>query len=305
MKKFNFAAFIMTYERPEVLQKTIAKLQNQSLPPELILVVDNSDTTRTEELVISLNSENIEYFRVGYNAGPAGAAKIGLQTLTAKGFDWIYWGDDDDPPRDVQVFQQLFEGVTGLTNRGVKLGIFGGKGGSLNKWTGRISSLSNRELQEASFVEVDSVPGGQDMLVNSEVIKAGILPDEKLFFGFEEFDFCLKVKSAGFSIYIDAANWLETRRNSGLTAKAYRWRGRSFGNKEYLQREFYSTRNLLEIFYRHRYYSAFLFFMLKSVVKMFLGFRFGSSYGKKMFRTEFFAIRAFFQQDFSQRLKPD
>ena len=228
MEKFSFAAFIMTYERPEVLQKTIAKLQNQSLPPELILVVDNSETTRTEELVKSLNSENIEYFRVGYNAGPAGAAKIGLQKLTAKGFDWIYWGDDDDPPRDEQVLQKLFEGITNLTRKGVKLGIFGGKGGSLNKLTGRISSLSNQELQEASFVEVDSVPGGQDMLVNSEVIKAGILPDKKLFFGFEEFDFCLKVKSAGFSIYIDAANWLETRRNSGLTAKTLSLAGSFF-----------------------------------------------------------------------------
>ena len=144
MERFRYAAFIMTYERPEVLRHTIARLQNQSFSPELILIVDNSKTTRTEELLKSLNSEQLMYHKVGYNSGPAGAAKIGLQKLTSLGFDWIYWCDDDDPPRDEKVFQQIFTGVRELTEKGVKLGIFGGKGGNLNKWTGRINSLSNR-----------------------------------------------------------------------------------------------------------------------------------------------------------------
>ena len=44
--------------------------------------------------------------------------------------------------------------------------------------------------------------------------------------------------------------------------------------------------------------------MLKSIAKMFLGFRYGLKYGVKMFKIEFLAIRAFFKGDFSQRDKP-
>lgn len=305
MEKLKFAAFIITYERPEVLRETITKILDQSLSPEIILVIDNSTANDTEKLVKGWNCSRLRYHKVGYNSGPAGAAKLGLEQLAAMEFNWVYWGDDNDPPRDEKVFEQLFRGVRELTERGVKLGIFGGKGGSFNKWTGRISSLSNKELQQASFVEVDSVPGGQDMLVSSEVIKAGILPNEKLFFGFEEFDFCLKAKSAGFKIFIDTGNWLEIRRKSGITNKNYRWQGQSFGNREYLQREFYSTRNFLEILYCHRYYFAFSFFLLKCLAKMGLGFKFGPGYGKRMFRIQFSAIKDFFKQNFGQSYKLD
>ncbi|NJW53426.1 glycosyltransferase family 2 protein [Salinimicrobium oceani] len=302
---FRFAAFVMTYERPDILINTLRQLQGQSLPPEIIIVVDNSDSNETSQLLDTLNFEKVNYLRVGYNSGPAGAAKIGLEKLTAMGYQWIYWGDDDDPPASEQDFEILFGGIEILQRKGVKLGIFGGKGGRLNRLTGRISSLSNKELKEAPYLDVDLVPGGQNMLVNAEVVKAGILPDERLFFGFEELDFCLKVKSAGFKIYIDADNWFRTRVRSGNVAKNYRWRDHSFGNREYLQREFYSTRNLLQIYYRHKFFFAFFYFLLKSIAKMVLGYRFGRNYGKKMFLSQWKALKAFVQQDFSRRLKPN
>ncbi len=298
MKKLRFAAFVMTYERPEVLLKTIHKLREQTFPPELILVVDNSISRKTEILLNKYPLSNLEYIRVGYNSGPAGASKIGLEKLTELGYDWIYWGDDDDPPRDNSVFEKMIEGIKELTGNGIKLGIFSGKGGYFNKFTGRIKSLTNEELKKADFLEVDFVPGGHTLFVNSDIIKAGLLPDEKLFFGFEDLDLCLKVKNSSFKIYIDSKSWLKVRYRDKIFKESYRWKSRSFGKKETLKREFYSTRNLLSIFLKNQYYFAFTVLFLKSLGKMCLGFRYGTDYGNKMFRIQFLALRSFFLKKF-------
>jgi len=286
-----------------VLLKTIDNLREQTFPPELILIIDNSISRKTEILLKKQSLNNLEYIRVGYNSGPAGASKIGLEKLTELGYDWIYWGDDDNTPRDNSVFENLFEGIKELQDKRVNLGIFGGKGGHFNKFNGRIQSLSNKELKESKYVEVDSVPGGHTMLVNSEVIKAGALPDEKLFFGFEEFDFCLKVKNKGFKNYVDTQSWLNVRKKSNLVQDNYRWTGKSFGSEENLKREFYSVRNLLSIFFKNGFIFPFLILIFKIFGKMFLGFWYGTNYGNKMFRIQFLALRAFFLKEFGMYRK--
>lgn len=79
-----------------------------SLSLRKILVVDNSESDVTKEAIEKLGYENLEYYRVGYNSGPAGGSKIGLEKLSAEGYDWIYWGDDNNPPRDETVFRRFF-----------------------------------------------------------------------------------------------------------------------------------------------------------------------------------------------------
>ena len=234
MKQKNFAAFIITYERPESLLKTIEILRLQILSPEFILIIDNSETLETELAIEEVYKGNntIAYFRVGYNSGPAGAAKIGLKKLADLGFNWIYWGDDDNPPRDSYVFEQIFERIKYLENKSVRLGIIGGKGAFLNKLTGRVKSLKNSDLKENDVAEVDYVPGGQTIIVNSTVVKLGVLPEEKLFFSFEDLDFCLKVKNKGFKIYVDAKTWYSVRKSHHDVKDNYRFKGNSFGKEK-------------------------------------------------------------------------
>ncbi|HET7361208.1 MAG TPA: glycosyltransferase [Salinimicrobium sp.] len=293
-KQDDFAAFIMTSERPGILLSTISKLQSQTLAPALILVVDNSESYATETAVRGLSSPEIEYFRVGFNSGPAGAALIGLQQLTKKGYKWLYWGDDDNPPRDNGVFEELFKKIAQLGKENIPIGIFSGKGGYLNKLTGRLRSLSNSELAKAKILEVDAVPGGHTMLVNAEIVKKGILPIKKLFFGFEELEFCLSLKNTGYRIFIDAQTWLQARHKANNTHKDYRWKDTAFGKCENFDREYYSTRNLLYIFWKHKLYFAFLFFLIKVLIKLFAGYWHGLHYGKKNFRAQGLALLHFF-----------
>ncbi len=297
----NYAAFVMTYERPGELKQTIGKLMAQSVPPGYLLVIDNSISSHTEEMMGEITSNTIGYLRTGYNAGPAGAAKIGLHSLSSMGFDWIYWGDDDDPPQDDLELEYLFKGIHDLKEKGINAGIVGGKGGRFNAVTGRLKTLSNDELKQGPYLEVDAVPGGHAMLVNVEVVEAGLLPDEKLFFGFEEFEFCLRVKKRGFKIFIPTEKWLKERYDAGHTDPKYRWKGTSFGKTEMVWRGYYSTRNLLEIYYKNHFFLALVLLFVKTLAKMGLGFAFGKRYGREHFRVQQMAIRDFFKQDFGRK----
>lgn len=300
MEKLRFAAFIMTFERPNTLRKTVLKLLDQTVPPHFILVVDNSITIKTAEEVEKIKSKSIGYHRVGHNSGPAGAAKIGLEKLSEMGYDWIYWGDDDNPPGNNLVFENLFRKLPAFEKKNINIGIFGGKGGLVNKRTGRVRSLSNEKLAKADVVEVDVVPGGHTMLVKAEVIKEGVLPSPKLFFGFEELDFCLKVKSKGYRIFVDSEGWLRTRYKANNRGN-YQWKASRFGDAGNLWRDYYSTRNLLYIFYRHEYYSAFLFTLIKSIAKSLAGFVHGIYFGRKNFQIQWAGCIDFFSGRFGKR----
>lgn len=291
----------MTYERPDILRETVKKLREQTFPPAYIVVIDNSKSQRTAEVVNELKGFDLDYHRVGHNSGPAGAAKRGLELLMSKGYDWIYWGDDDDPPENRFIFEIFFQKIKDAEENKPPVGVFGGRGGYFNKVTGRIKSLSNADLKKTKVVAVDTVPGGHSMLVKAEVVKQGVLPYEKLFFAFEDFDFCLKLKKAGYAALVDTEYWLKDNYRHGNFSENYRWKGTSFGSRESFWRDYYSTRNLLYIFLRERYFSAFAVHFFKTLIKAFFGFRFGWKYGRKNLQIQWLALIDFIMGRFGRR----
>jgi glycosyltransferase involved in cell wall biosynthesis len=272
----KFAAFIMTYERPEILLQTVSILQSQSFPPEKILIVDNSESDATKIAIQNLQQSDLEYFKVGYNSGPAGAAKIGLQKLTAEGYQWIYWGDDDDPPK----FSDSFERLLGLAHKykHLNIGILGMVGQHFNSTIGTIQRVKDKELREKDLVTVESIAGGQTMIVNSAVVRSGVLPDENLYFGFEELDFCLRTKQAGFELVVSTELFLRAREKYGRLN--YRPPFYIQNKKGNWNRNYYSTRNILFILKRNRLYMALGYHFFKNLFKMIYAFRFGFKYGK-------------------------
>lgn len=278
--KFSFSAFIITYERPEILKKTVQKILEQTFPPEKILIIDNSKTALTQEVVASLNNLPIEYYRMGYNAGPAGAAKIGLSRLAAEGYEWIYWGDDDNPPDFDTAFESLLEIPQSHTN--LSIGVLGAVGQFFNRSTGNIIRVEDSAIKTSNIIEVDSIAGGMSMIVNSEVIKRDVLPEASLFFGFEELDFCLKVKKAGFKLVVSSELFLKSRtKYNRITFRPPLYAVKSY---EGLSRQYYSIRNSLWILKWHNLYSAFFYQLMKAIIKCGIGFRYGFRYGLKNFR---------------------
>lgn len=271
----QFGGFIITYHRPEELLNTIHQVFAQSCPPQKLWIIDNSLDQLTQLAIQDLSDPRLVYYGVGYNAGPAGAAKIGLELLEKEGFDWIYWGDDNDPPPFPDTFERLFLLIQ--SNKDLKIGQVGVVGQRFDPYRGKTVRLKDKELEESSFVTVDTISGNQSKIINSAVIREGIMPSPDLFFGFEELDFDLKMGRGAYLSLVDSTMFLELRK---------KYQRVQFERPVYtkksstsISREYYSTRNLLWILRKNRLMLAYGINIGKSIFKMLIGFRFGWNYG--------------------------
>jgi len=265
----------MTYERPEVIMSTIHKIFSQSLPPERLVIVDNSESTATQLLCEQVKDARVEYYRVGYNSGPAGAARIGLQKLVDEGYEWILWGDDDNPPQFDPILSVLVEQGELLRKNGVKVGAVGVSGSLFNKWTGRLLRIDTDKLNTMN--EVITIPGNAKFIIHADVVKEGILPHEELFFGFEELEYAFQMNRKGFRLFCHGPLLVKHRNLFNRLGKV--------GNKiehqkEYqLKRRYYSYRNLLYIMmFRQKWYWTSCALLLRWLIRTAYDLRFGKKY---------------------------
>lgn len=269
------AGFIITYQRPETLLTTIDKVFSQTFPPERLWIIDNSEDDKTRQLVWGLGDSRIEYYKVGYNGGPALAAEIGLNLATKAGYEWIYWGDDNDPPFRHDCFERLL-GLCKIKG----IGVLGAVGHNFDERAGTIKRINTDILIKQKHIEVDYVAGSMCMLVNKDVVvKSGVFPNPDLFFGFEELDFCLKVKEKGYKIVVDCGLFLEARKK----ANRLDFKPPIYQKKKNLTREYYSLRNLLMIADDFKFTNMKIRLCWKWVAKSLYGFKYGVGYGKRNF----------------------
>ena len=277
MNTMKFAGFIMTYERAETLMETIEILFAQTIPLEKILIVDNSESFDTQNRIALLNNPRVVYHRVGYNSGPAGAAGIGLTALAVEGYEWIYWGDDDDPP----LFADTFEILLNIAQTNANCGSVGVVGNYYNTKTGFLKRVPQEELLSEGVLEVDTIAGGMSKIVSgSMILKTKIVPDEKLFYGSEELDFDIRIKKAGYRLLVDCAFYLKHRQyfnRMNLAPKKLKMK-----SERAIVREYYSIRNSLRILFKNKNYKTMLVLSSYFVFKSLASFKFGFKYGSKM-----------------------
>jgi GT2 family glycosyltransferase len=273
-KGHTFAAFIITKDRSAILLETIQKLLDQSMPPDFILVVDNGSQSETQEKIKLLNDKRISHHRVGYNAGPAGGAYWGMKLLFEMKYEWVLWVDDDDPPKFVDLLENLFTIVA--DNDSEILGMVGSVGERFDAERAKIIRLNDNELK--GYLSVDTISGNMFPLVNRRVFDKNILPNGNLFFGFEDLDFGLSLKRSGFNIITSGELHFKHRALAGRLNlnKTYAKRRQS----ESLWREYYSVRSLVYILvYKEKNLLGFIRTVIRNLLKCIFVFKYGFNYG--------------------------
>lgn len=272
----RLGGFIITYQRPVILLQTIKEIFEQSHPPELLWIIDNSENLETDHAIAGLLNYKIKYYRMGYNSGPAGAAAKGLELCGKEGLDWIYWGDDNDPPFRLDCFERLLA----IRESNPFVGILGTVGHFFDRKKGVVKRVQTRLLKRKETLAVDYVAGGMTMLVKGEVARAGIVPDPKLFFGFEDLDFCLSVGRKGYAILVDCKLFIEARELHNRLD----FERPTYKVKSNLNREYYSLRSLLMISDKLTLNAMRNKLIKRWIAKSIYGFRFGPRYGLKNFK---------------------
>ena len=105
----NIAVVIVTYNRVEKLEYSLALFEKQSLLPNYIIVVDNASTDGTNKLLTNWEKSNVDgitkiVIRNTINKGGSGGFYDGLEYASKLDVDWI-WVSDDDAYPDVNALQ--------------------------------------------------------------------------------------------------------------------------------------------------------------------------------------------------------
>jgi glycosyltransferase involved in cell wall biosynthesis len=236
----RLGAFVTTLNRPFRLRRTLEAMLSQTRPPDHVLVVDNGRSNETQKVVAAFPHTWITYHAMSENVGPAGAAAYSIDRLSRQAYDWIYWGDDDDPPSSSDTFERLLEVAS---SAGEDTGAVGAVGAMWDWSAGKTRRLPDEAL--SGVISVDTIGGGQQFILRKEMAANVGLPDARLFFGFEETEYCLRIRTAGYRLLVSGDLMRECRAHWGRLGSKGRRSIVPHHSYDAIWRQYYSTRNYI------------------------------------------------------------
>jgi rhamnopyranosyl-N-acetylglucosaminyl-diphospho-decaprenol beta-1,3/1,4-galactofuranosyltransferase len=237
---------VVTFRRPEVVAATLHALAGQSRGVDHLVVVDNGGQTEVRQLAAR---HGATYLDPRDNVGPAGGIALAMEHILERSTDddWILLVDDDDPPPSADTFEGLWRfACERFAADELTAGV--GTGGSrYRRRTGTFRRLEDSEL--AGPVDVDVIFGGSQPLYRCAAVRRVGTFDRRLFWGFEEGDYGLSLKDAGYHLYVDGPAFLRARAAQGVLATPSRTVRTS--SRKAAWRRYYSVRNSTVVAIRH------------------------------------------------------
>lgn len=256
-----FAA-VVTYRRPDELAAMLTALSRQTMTVSELVVVDNGSDPLSGSLAREFGST---YIDPGENSGPAGGVARAMRYVLAGATDndWIVLLDDDDPPGSDDVIEHLWRFAQRQLALDSCTAAVGELGGRYNTRLGIFQRVEDHEIVGA--VPVDVIGGGHLPMYRCEALRQVGVFDDSLFFGFEEGEFGLRLRKAGFSLYADGQTWLSWRQKSGELGRSSR--SVRTPRQKAAWRRYYSVRNATLIAWRYGGIGSPLFVALGGAAK--------------------------------------
>jgi GT2 family glycosyltransferase len=237
------AAIVLNYRTPEQSILAVRSLQSSNDVPGHIIVVDNGSADGSAVLLRAL--DGITLLETGCNLGFSGGCNVGIRAALAHGAEHVLLVNSDvvlapdavgalliaaQRNQDVGILGPLIasrENPARVASAGISYSLRTGRMRHLN--VGRpITAFAGCDVRE-----VDAVSGCVMLIRRGVVERAGLL-QEDYFFSFEDIEFCLRARAAGF------------RTCCALRARACHEGGASIGRRS-PRRVYFATRNHLKL----------------------------------------------------------
>jgi rhamnopyranosyl-N-acetylglucosaminyl-diphospho-decaprenol beta-1,3/1,4-galactofuranosyltransferase len=180
--------------------------------PEAVFVVDNASTDHTREVLAAADRTalpGLTVIRSGENLGGAGGFHLGVKVAVERGYDRLWLMDDDVVPAPDCLTRLLeAEGSCLIAVREDLTGALVEKAAirfdlrnplAIRPKTASIDSTYPSRAAMPATVEVENV-AFEGFLVRREVIDAVGLPDASYFIFYDDVDFAIRARRAGFPI---------------------------------------------------------------------------------------------------------
>lgn len=227
----KIAAIVVTFNRKSEVISTINSLKADFFSESDIFIINNDSTDGTQEL-ISLSFPEINLINLNDNIASAGGFARGMELAYKKKYDWCFLCNDDSRPIKGCI-DSILNGLK--QNHDENLGLI--KVANLNSngdalllnWQG--IGVQYTVPKSDSLLKVDLITFDGCLISAKLISKIGFC-DPEFFMGVYEYDFCLRAKDAGFSIYVIPNGLLEDGKLGSISGTPP-WR------------QYYNTRNLL------------------------------------------------------------
>jgi hypothetical protein len=243
-------AVVLTYKRPRLAGQVVRSLLDVEgvAADRIITVVNGEGGLDPTELEASVRMVRLER-----NTGPAGGFRAGIEeAFSDPDVEWAYLCEDDVGLFDLPSprLAALLARVEALPPAGRPIGAVVAYGRSfVGRGTHTVNVVPTGEAP-GDATRVDVACWGATLLAR-RTFEAGVLPDERWFFGLEDFDFFCRVREAGFDVLVDgeaaravAAQQTTVGRSAAIAAERP-------GDDEEAWRAYYHARNSVELARRH------------------------------------------------------
>ena len=231
-------AVVVTFARASVLDSMLGALSRQDRRPDHLLVVDNGSDPETARVAAC---HGAEYVDSGGNIGPAGGNALALTLLLPRvsDDDWILFVDDDDEPVDDAMLKRLESFGRRLSDDDPHVAGVGVGGSTYRRRLGTFRRLEDHEL--TGTVDLDVIFGGSLPMYRAGVLRREGGFDTELFWGFEEAELGLRLRSLGYRLCAPGPLFLHARQVAGTAGMPSRNLRTPPGKAAW--RRYYSVRN--------------------------------------------------------------
>lgn len=242
----RIAALVVTRDRPLLLLRVLQALHAQQRRPDRLIVVDNASGAATSGALAACSGMGLEVVRSDVNLGGAGGFALGMRHALAGSCDWLWLLDDDAVPRP-DALALLAGALAGPAAGAGAVAPAVREFGALapvhrrrySLWSGLEWSLGLKYYARAcAAVDTASFVG---LLVAARAAAPAGLPDADLFLSYDDTDYCLRLRRAGWPLWLVPASVIDH-----LRSPRARMRAGPIGPRHY-----FNLRNRIVVARRH------------------------------------------------------
>ena len=205
----RIAVVVVTYNRSAALAACLDGLATQTRQPDAVFVVDNASTDDTAAVLRARTDLPLQVSRAEVNEGGAGGFHRGTRLAFDAGYDRIWLMDDDVVPAPdcLSVMAQhpgpalmaVREDTRGRVVEKAALRFDLSDPRAIHPKRETVDHRWQRRSDMPAEVRIENV-AFEGFMIDREVVEAVGLPDPSFFIFYDDVDFALRARRAGFEI---------------------------------------------------------------------------------------------------------